>query len=146
MEENNIVTFPHGLAGFEKIKRYCICANKEEAPFFQLQALDGSKLFFHIVNPLDILPTYNPKIDEQELGIIQNPPPDKTLLFSLVVVDNKDYTRSTVNLAAPIIINSLNRTGRQVVISNLKEYSSRHKILEKEGSEVCQESRELAKN
>lgn len=127
--EEEILTFPQGLAGFEKVKRYCIRVNKEEAPFLQLQALDGHNLFFYIVNPRDILPAYNPKIDQQELEIIENPCLEKTLIFSLVVVDNKDYTQSTINLAAPIIINSLNRIGKQVVISNLKEFSSRHKIF-----------------
>lgn len=124
---DQIFNFNEGLPGFEKIKQYCLLFNENEKPFAHLSALGGFNLEFIVVNPWLILPSYKPDISDDEFAAIDSPE-NNELLVLVVVVLADNVEDSTVNLNAPIIINTKNGKARQVAIRNMNEYSCQHRI------------------
>lgn len=124
---DQIFTFVEGIPGFEKIKQYCILFDENEKPFAHFSALGGFNLEFVVVNPWLILPSYKPDIADDEFKGIDSPE-DKDLLVLAIVVLADNIAESTVNLSAPIIINSKNGKAKQVVIRNMNDYPCQYKV------------------
>jgi flagellar assembly factor FliW len=124
IKPENIFTFQEGLPGFEKIKRFVILTHPEERPFGRLTALDFDVCFF-VVDPWVIYPQYKPDISEEEIKKIENPTREETLILTIASIPKDDAHGATLNLAAPILINVKKGLGRQVVIKNFQEFSSR---------------------
>ncbi|RLE40646.1 hypothetical protein DRJ16_07000, partial [Candidatus Woesearchaeota archaeon] len=57
LKPENIFTFPEGIPGFEKVKRFVILTHPEEAPFGRLTAVDYN-LCCIVVDPWVIYPEY----------------------------------------------------------------------------------------
>jgi flagellar assembly factor FliW len=124
---DQIFTFSEGIPGFEKITQYCLLFNENEKPFAHLSALGGFNLEFIVVNPWLILPSYKPDVSDEEFKAIDSPQ-DKDLLVLAIVSLADNIAESTVNLSAPLIINTKNGKAKQVVIRNMDEYPCQHKI------------------
>jgi len=134
LKPENIFTFPEGIPGFEKVKRFVILTHPEEAPFARLTAVDFD-LCFIVVIPWVIFPEYKPDIDDEDLKKIGSPLPEQLLILCIVNIPQGKPQESTMNLVAPLIINVKKGLGKQVIINNYKEYTSKFKIwkdIEKE--------------
>ncbi len=127
LRPDQVFTFSEGIPGFEKITQYCLLFNESERPFAHLSALGGFNLEFVVVNPWLIVPDYRPDISDEELKAIDSPE-DKDILVLTIVVLADNVADSTVNLSAPIIINTKNGKAKQVVIRNMDEFPCQHKI------------------
>ena len=128
LSADQIYTFPEGIPGFEKIKQYCLLYKEEETPFLHLSAVGGFNLEFIVVSPWTVLPDYKPEISEEDLAFIGSPARNDVLVFTVVVIA-EPLSESTVNLVAPIIINVKGGKAKQVVVRNLKQYSSQQRII-----------------
>lgn len=124
---DQIFTFGEGIPGFEKVRQYCLLFNENEKPFAHLSALGGFNLEFVVVNPWLIKPDYKPDIADDEFKAIDSPE-DKDLLLLAIVVLADNIADSTVNLSAPIIINTKNGKAKQVVIRNMDDYPCQFRI------------------
>ncbi|MBD3268620.1 MAG: flagellar assembly protein FliW [Candidatus Omnitrophica bacterium] len=127
LKPENIFTFSDGIPGFEKVKRFVILADPQEAPFGRLSAVDHDLCFF-VINPWAVFSEYKPDIDEEDLKKIGFPTQEELLILSIVNVPPGNPKDSTMNLVAPLIINSKKGLGRQIILNNFKEFSSRHKL------------------
>ncbi|MCM8773432.1 MAG: flagellar assembly protein FliW [Candidatus Omnitrophica bacterium] len=130
LKPEHIFTFPDGIPGFEKVKRFVILTHPQEAPFGRLTALDYDLCFF-VVIPWVICPDYKPDIDEEDLKKIDSPSNEEILILSIVNIPS-DPKESTMNLVAPLIINTKKGLGSQVIINNFKEYSPKFKLWQEE--------------
>ena len=118
--EEDIIDFHEGLPGFPEDKRFVLLSD-DDSPVSFLQSVDGGDVSFVVVDMLAFMPDYNPRVDEnfiQDLGTFD---PENFLIFNIATIfDNlKD---STVNLKAPIVVNAVDRKGKQVICEN-EEYS-----------------------
>jgi flagellar assembly factor FliW len=129
LKAEQIFTFPEGVPGFEQIKQYCLLSKEEEAPFLHLTAVGGYNIEFIVVSPWMILPSYNPEISKDDMEFIGSPDEQSLIILATAVVA-EPFSESTVNLAAPIVINAKNGRAKQIVIRNLKDFSHQHRILE----------------
>ena len=68
IDEENILEFRDGLAGFEEYKRFIIVSDKDLYPIFWLVSIDEPSLEFPIVNPFLFIPDYNPDIELKDEG------------------------------------------------------------------------------
>ncbi|MGE5577745.1 MAG: flagellar assembly protein FliW [Syntrophothermus sp.] len=127
--EEKIIIFPEGILGFEDEKRYVILEDGADSPFKWLHALDNPDLAFIIIDPRLFYPSYEIVLskDDGEKLSLQNP--EDAVVYAIVVIP-EDPSQMTANLQAPLVINSQNRVGRQVVLSDSR-YSLKHKILSK---------------
>ena len=67
VEASSILTFPDGVPGFERCKRYGLVSVDEEAPFLRLLSIEEPNVGFVILNPMLIWEDYNPRIGQEDL-------------------------------------------------------------------------------
>lgn len=123
--EDRVITFPKGLLGFGQMKRYCLLEPGNDACFFWLQSLDDPTLAFVVTDPSFFVPEYSvPFREEQMLGLNLARLEDAQVF----VIVNKVDQQLTGNLQGPLVINTLTRTGEQVVLAE-KRWTTRHPLV-----------------
>jgi flagellar assembly factor FliW len=126
--ENDVIAFEDGLYGFEDNKRFMIIRNSEaEHPFSYLQSLDDENLSFVVTDPFQFVDSYEfdlPDTVVESLGIREA---EDVIVQNIVVIPDS-VRDTTINLAAPIIINLKASKAKQVIINEV--YPCRHKIFE----------------
>ncbi len=126
LKPENIFTFDEGIPGFEKAKKFTVLTDPAEAPFGRLTALDYD-LCFLAVDPWLFNKDYAPDVDDADVEKIGSPSNEEILILVIANIP-EDPRESTVNLAAPVIINTKRGLGRQVIIRNHAEYSAKFPI------------------
>ena len=124
-----IILFANGVLGFEDYKDYTILYdNEKEKSFFSwLQSTEESSLAFPIVNPFNVVESYNPQINDDMLESIGGVSDEDTVVFLMATIP-EDVKQASVNMKAPLIINASSRKGVQVIAEG-QEYEIKHKLL-----------------
>ncbi|HHV59493.1 MAG TPA: flagellar assembly protein FliW [Clostridiaceae bacterium] len=131
IDENAIIDFPEGLPGFEDEKRFVLLGKQpEQNPFVWLQCVDCPQLAFVMIDPRTLIEDYTVDVDDSEVEILDIVDTNNVLIYSIVVVP-EDISKMTANLKAPVLINSVAKKGKQVILDN-EEYRIRHYIMDKE--------------
>ncbi len=141
LDESKVITFAGGLFGFEEYTRFALLFNSEaeERPAISwLQCIDEQSLALPVMIPTIVMPDYNPVVEDgvlEELGDWN----EENISVLVTVTVPKDLKLMTTNMKAPIIINTDNMKGVQVVVENT-DYQIRYKIYDilnsaKEGKE-----------
>lgn len=133
IEDEKIIHFEHGIFGFEEYKDYTILYDNagKERPFFSwLQCVTEKGLAFPIVNPFRVKEDYNPIVEDELLESIGKCATEDLLVFLLATVPS-DAKKASVNMKAPLIINSVNRQGIQLIVEN-DDYEIKHMLLQGE--------------
>lgn len=122
------IQFVKPVIGFESSSSYVLELVEEGKPFYWLSSLQDKKLRFIAINVFDFFPDYGLNFkpdDEKKIGCLS----DECLVFALVTIFG-NVADATVNLAAPIVINSSNKTGAQIV-NQIETYNLRQPLLKK---------------
>ncbi|MDR3207345.1 MAG: flagellar assembly protein FliW [Oscillospiraceae bacterium] len=124
-----IIHMPDGLPGLEGFTRYALLSTEETDPFHWLQSLEAADVSLAVINPYLLFPEYKPLVPE---GVFTQLGVDRTedVLVLTVAVIPQDFRHMTTNLLAPVLINTKNNCGKQVILEN-GEYDLRHPIFEK---------------
>ena len=124
----SILTFPEGVPGFERLKRYGLVQVDDEAPFMRLLSVDEPGVGFVILNPTLIWTDYDPKIGREDLeGLgIQS---DEDLGMYCIVTLSPEPSRVTANLKGPIAINTKTMAARQMILVD-ERYTTKHSLLD----------------
>ncbi len=145
IDEKKILTFERGLLGFEDVKRYVLIpVGDGSSPFSWLQSVDDGNLAFVVVNPFMIKGDYDFEISDDIVEKLEIADASDIVVLAVVVVPD-DMAKMTMNLKAPLIINTRNNKGAQTVLDTA-EYSVRHYIMEElRGQEVAENAGSDAK-
>ncbi|HQD50404.1 MAG TPA: flagellar assembly protein FliW [Defluviitaleaceae bacterium] len=129
IEEDKILTFEEGIPGFPDHKKYVLIFDEEDenSPFCWLQSLDDENIAFALLNPVKIYENYSPKVDDELIKCLGEFNENSLAIYCIVVIP-EDYKKMTVNLKAPIVINTLTKKGMQVIAEN-EEYEIRHSVF-----------------
>ena len=125
--EDALLTFPHGLPGFEDHTRFALIEEAGYAPFCWLQSLHEPAVGFTLVDPFLLRPDYEFELGDPDtmlLGLDGTLPPR---VFSILVVPG-DVQCMTANLKAPVVINPRRGLGKQVILTD-DRYPLRHQVL-----------------
>ena len=128
IDPKEILTFDEGIPGFPKDHRFVLLGEEEDSPFCYLQSIDNAELAFVLVNPLDLEPTYEPKVPQEQLEGLGELKDGSLLVYAIVVVP-EDVTQMTANLKAPVVIHVHTKKGKQMITEN-DEYPIRYKIFD----------------
>ena len=115
--ENRVINFADGLLGFVDKKRFALIDSGDGGTYFWLQSIDDAALAFLGVVPFDFFPDYEidlPPMDEEALALGNEA--DLLVLCLLTVI--RDQNLITANLLGPLVINTVKRLGRQVVLTD----------------------------
>jgi len=113
--KNSILKFENGIFGFEELKEFVLFDSKEKI-FHWLCSISEPEIIF----PLFLMKA----IDKDY------PSEGKTEAFGVVTL-NSDPTKISINLKAPIYINSQDKQGKQVILDNSK-YPVKHYLFVEE--------------
>jgi flagellar assembly factor FliW len=122
---SNIVTFPEGLPGFEKCRRFVVLRHAGPSPLMCVHAVDGPAATFLAIDPRYVLRRYRcvlSNADRLRLGVTTTSP-----LLWLTVITIGSEGEMFVNLRAPIVVNPERLIGLQVMPHNTL-YPLRHRL------------------
>ena len=123
IDESKIIDFAEGLPGFESYKKFALFSEETASGgdtgglFWWLQAVDNGDIAFVLMDALLVKPDYDPKVDVKELASLGEFVPEDLLVYNITIIPD-DISQLSVNLRAPIIINSATKKGRQVLVNN----------------------------
>jgi flagellar assembly factor FliW len=122
--EADILTFEHGIPGFEDNKNYILIPAEDiEFPFSYLQSIHNSELAFIITDPFLFVENYDfelSKVDSEALEVNSDEDLGNISVFAIVTIP-KDVDKTTINIMAPIVINHVARIGRQILLNEFND-------------------------
>lgn len=113
---DSVIEIVGGIIGFPEASKYIVL--DYNPPFSWLQSTENPELAFVIVNGGEFGEHYkvpNPVGDRD----IDLQPEDDVAILNLVSI-RPDPTMTTVNLKAPVLVNSRNKKGRQMVLDDAR--------------------------
>lgn len=132
IEDEKIINIPFGLVGMPDLQKFTLLYDKEKpvAALWYLQSLDDPDIAFPVVDPLTIKDDYNPQINEADIELLE-PLTNKNLLLLVTITVPEDITKMSVNLNAPILINTDTRKGAQIeLVWGKEEYVTKYPIYD----------------
>lgn len=125
VDAERLIVFDDGILGFPRQHKYALIQTGQGSGFYWLQSVDTPDLAFVVCDPRLFVADYQVPAKLEELQCIGLTQPDQAQVFIIV---NKVSDLLTGNLQGPIVVNTLNRRGRQLVLSD-KRYSTRHPLM-----------------
>ncbi|MEE3354843.1 MAG: flagellar assembly protein FliW [Candidatus Weimeria sp.] len=120
-EDVKIITLTKGIIGFPDLRRFTLIYDEEDdgraKNLMWLQSIDEPEFALPVITPDTIFPEYNPTVEDDmllELGDLRE---DNTYCLVTIKVPS-DITAMTVNLKAPIIINTDTLQGNQIIVED----------------------------
>ena len=131
IEDSKIIHFENGLFGFEEYTDYTILydSESEERPFFSwLQSTTEKGLAFPVVNPQNVMPEYDPVVEDALLEPLGEFDENDMVVLLLATVP-EDVKQTSVNMKAPLVIHAGSRKGMQIIAEN-SDYKIKHYLIE----------------
>ncbi|SET39448.1 flagellar assembly factor FliW [Pseudobutyrivibrio sp. C4] len=116
--EEKIINLIHGLIGFPDMKRYTLIFDeekKDKGNIMWLQSLDETDFAMPVMLPHVVKPDYAPELNVGALEQLGELTADNTYMLVTVRVP-KNPKEASINLKAPIIINTDTNIGDQIII------------------------------
>ncbi len=130
--EDSVIVFASGLPAFEGERQFLLVERASAAPVLFLQSLQTPELVFMTI-PVDVvLADYQLSLTVEDLADLDSeagmaPVAGADLAVLGIVTSSRDAP-TTINLMAPVVINSRTRRGRQAVQSGSGLYSCQHPL------------------
>ena len=131
VDEKKLIVFGDGIPGLEQYRKYALLQFEDSYPIVWLQSMEDTGICLPVLDTFKVLPDYIFDIDETDVKALEINSPDDLHIVSVVVIP-EDIQGMTVNLAAPIIINTITGKARQIVLSG-SEYNVRAPVFQ----EIC---------
>ncbi|MEM9400417.1 MAG: flagellar assembly protein FliW [Verrucomicrobiota bacterium] len=118
------ISFPNGLPGFPESKKFVLTQAKGEAPFAWLRDLNDPDLSFAVIEAYHLVPDYTIEIDDEDLDSIKSPSAKDCAVLLILRIEMEEKKISIhANLRAPLLINTVDQTGSQFMLSCESPYS-----------------------
>lgn len=118
-DEKNIITFKKGIPGFSELKKFVIAEMEGYEPFKLLHSLENSEVALIVTSPYEFYEDYEIKLKDETINNLNIKDPCEVMVISTVTL-NSDVKKITMNLQGPIVINTSNNLGEQIIIDNSK--------------------------
>ncbi|MEE9441129.1 MAG: flagellar assembly protein FliW [candidate division Zixibacteria bacterium] len=128
ISEDLIITMTKPILGFEHLRKYVIVETDDFEPFKWFQSIDDPGAAFVIINPLHFFHDYMVEVNPKEIEELNVVKVEDVLTYAIVTIP-QDYTKMTANLQGPVLINSVTRLAKQLVMVN-SHYKIKHRMFE----------------
>lgn len=128
VQEEKVITFPKGILGFARNKKYILFPHSESSPFYWLQSIEDGDLAFVVMNPRLVKPDYTVDVEESLLKDLSVENATDLEVMCIVTIPRSNPDKMTINLLGPIIINSQNRCAAQIICDK-ERFSHHHPVL-----------------
>lgn len=130
IEDDKIIHFPAGIIGFPELTDFALLHDEEKGvgAIHWLQSVQEPGFAMPVMNPLVVMPGYNPEVDDELLKNIGNLAEEDLLVLVTVTVPS-NLTKMTVNLKGPIIINAAEKKACQIIVEG-EDYKVKYPIYD----------------
>lgn len=141
VNESDLIHFEDGLPGFKEYTKFLFIsdevANKDDkivkkSPFSWLQSVDNQDIAFVLFDVFAFIPDYSPIINIEFLSMLGTDTLDDVKICCIANIPS-DIKKMSINLKAPIVINTNNNKAKQIICDN-DNYSLKHYIYQEEVS------------
>lgn len=130
IDDEKIIHFPSGIIGFPDLTDFALLHDEEKGAghIHWLQSVQEPAFAMPVMDPLVVMPEYNPEVDDELLKNIGELVEEELLVLVTVTVPS-DLTKMTVNLKGPVIINAIEKKACQVIVEG-DNYAVKYPIYE----------------
>ncbi|AQS07150.1 flagellar assembly protein FliW [Clostridium beijerinckii] len=118
-EQKNIITFNKGLLGLSDLKEFILLDLEDYEPFKLLQSLQDNEIAMIVTSPYEFFKDYEFVLSEETIKNLKIDSPGQVNVVTTVTL-NSDVKKITTNLQGPIVINTSNNIGEQIILDNPK--------------------------
>ncbi|SDE50260.1 flagellar assembly factor FliW [Paenibacillus sp. UNCCL117] len=126
-EEKDLFIFVQGMPGLEAYTRYLLIPVEEGVPFYYMQSIEEPNLAFMITDPFQFFLDYDFSVDELLQQELKLEGAGEVEVWSVVTV-NENLEEATINLLAPIVVNSGKKLAKQIILHD-SAYQVKEKLL-----------------
>lgn len=127
-DEEKRFLFAEGLPGLEDEREFALLTHEQSAPVCWLQSMIHPEIALPVLNPFLLCPTYSFDITDSDVDALDIKDIKDVFIINVVVIP-RNPDDMTINLAAPIIVNTLNHQGKQIIVSD-KSYKIKTRVSE----------------
>ncbi len=134
-----ILTFPHGLPGFEGATRFVLRERASFAPVAFLECVDRENLCFLVAPVGALVEDYSISAapeDLRALGLDEAQQPENGDVLCLAILTAPQNGPLTANLLAPVMVNRATNTAVQAVRADT-QYSHQHTVVSLRSEAPC---------
>ena len=128
IDESKLITFSDGIPGLEEYHRYALLQFEESYPIIWLQSVDEGGICLPVLDTYAVLEEYVFDIDDEDVKLLGLNSPEELHVVSVLVIPD-EIQHMTVNLAAPILVNTVTGKARQIMLSG-SDYNVRAPIFQ----------------
>ena len=129
IDENKKITFVQGIIGFPDLKDFLLIHDSDsEGGIKWLQSIQEPAFAMPVIDPLIVMPDYNPQIEDELLKPLKITDEQEVLVIVTITVPS-DLTKMSVNLKAPIIISGETRLANQIITDD-EQYKVKYPIYD----------------
>lgn len=129
INEDDIFVFQDGILGFEESRKFLLLDIPENDSFRVLQDAERESVSFVVADPWKFEAGYDIDIPDEELLKVNIRKQEQLAVLGIVTLSD-EFVHSTLNLMAPLVMNTNSRLGRQIVL-NSSAYTTRHPLFPK---------------
>ncbi|QCR31495.1 flagellar assembly protein FliW [Lysinibacillus sp. SGAir0095] len=133
IKEEEIISFEFGLPGFPDLQKFVLLSLDADLPLAVLQSTDEAQIGFVVAYPFLFKKDYVFDISDEDKEDLQIEKEEDVMVYSIVTL-NESFPESTLNLLAPVLINTNKKLGKQIVLQDNAAYPLRFPIGSLEGS------------
>jgi flagellar assembly factor FliW len=120
VDEDKLIKFPQGIIGFPDLTDFLLIHDSEsDGGIRWMQSIQEPAFAMPVIDPLIVMPDYNPRIEDDLLGPLGSITDENILVLVTITVPH-EIEKMTVNLKGPIIINGDNRKANQIITEDEK--------------------------
>jgi len=127
-QDDKILSFPRGLPGFEHLRRFVLLPREKDGVFGWLHSVESETCAFLVTDPFLFYADYFVDIPERDVRELELAAAAQALVLVIVSVPGGNIREATVNLLAPLVINTEKRLARQVILHS-SPFTTRHPLF-----------------
>ena len=118
--DDKIIVLENGMIGLPEMKYFALIFDEEKEDGGKVrwfQSMDDPETAFPVMDPSIVKADYNPTINDDILRPLGELNEGNTFILTTLTVP-RDIEKMSINLKAPIIINTDTRKGAQIIVEN----------------------------
>ncbi|MDE6312218.1 MAG: flagellar assembly protein FliW [Lachnospiraceae bacterium] len=120
IEKEKVITFEKGIIGFPELKKFALIydSEKKNSNIQWIQSLDDGAVAFPVMDPICVVDEYNPVVSDELMEQLGEYDRNKDLAVAVILRVPSDIKDMSVNLKAPVIINTRNNKAIQLIVES----------------------------
>jgi flagellar assembly factor FliW len=122
-----VYQFEHGIPGFENLHEFIFTDVGDGLPMKIMKSVEDEEISLLVASPFLFYPEYEWRLHDPSKKELDISNETDIEIWSIVTVQ-ADPSRSTINLMAPIVLNTNKKVGKQLILHD-NTYSTRAPLI-----------------